>query len=57
MGESLTLLGVIADPSTICRPRMAVMWYFRYVFWHISTKSLSFLLGLVTVSYLLRCDS
>ena len=35
----------------ICRPRMAITWYFRYAFRAISTKFFSLLRGLVTVSY------
>ena len=30
MVVSLTLPGVVNAASTICRPRMAVMWYFQY---------------------------
>ena len=52
MVVSLTLLAVVNAVNMICRPRMAVMWYFRYCFWRVSTKSISFLLGLVTASYL-----
>ena len=49
---SLTLPGVISDSSMICSPRTATMWYFRYSFWAISTKSLSLLRGRTIVPYL-----
>ncbi len=29
MVASLMLLGVVNAASTICRPKMAVMWYFQ----------------------------
>ena len=51
MVVSLTLLAVVNAVDMICRPRMAVMWYFGHCFWRVSTKSLSFLLGLVAASY------
>ena len=52
MVMSLTLSGVISDSSMICSPRTATMWYFRYSFWAVSTKSFSLLRGRTTVPYL-----